>query len=81
MLRIHLCKCMKKYLFVITKKVKQRYVDLAFLEKNYPGYFFWTAFGQNALESFILKGFGTLVIGFESRTGHQKTAFMQKMVA
>ena len=63
---------MKKYLFVITKKVKQRYVDLAFLEKNYPGYFFWTAFGQNALESFILKGFGTLVIGFESRTGHQQ---------
>ena len=50
---------------------KNTYVDLAFLEKIIPVNFFWTAFGQNALESFILKGFGTLVIGFESRTGHQ----------
>jgi hypothetical protein len=50
---------------------------LAFLEKIIPVNFFWTAFGQNALESFILKGFGAFVIGFESRTGHQQNAHLE----
>ena len=37
--------------------------------------------GQNTLKPFKIKDFSVLLIGFESRTGHQKTAFMQKMVA
>ena len=40
--------------------------------------FFWTVFGQNTLKALKIKGFSVSLIGFESRTGHQKTAFMQK---
>ena len=37
--------------------------------------------GQNTLKAFEIKGFIVSLVGFESRTGHQKTAFMQKINA
>ena len=42
---------------------------------------FGSLLAREALEPFVLKEFSTLVIDFDSRTGHQKTAFMQKIIA
>ena len=42
---------------------------------------FGATMGQNTLKAFKIKAFSASSIGFESRTGHQKTAFMQKIIA
>ena len=34
--------------------------------------------GKKPLKAFKLKAFSGLLVGFESRTGHQHLAFMQK---
>ena len=42
---------------------------------------FGATMGQNTLKALKIKAFSGPLVGFESRTGHQKTAFMQKIIA